>query len=65
MNQLLHGNVRTGKGRVDWAFNTVPKGSTVEGKPLQKGIQELTQEKPGGFVSGVIARSLPDDLSTV
>ena len=57
MNYLLHGNSKTKAGRVDWALDTISKGSTVEEKSLQKQVSELVGEKPGGYVS-TITRSL-------
>ena len=53
MRELLAGNVKTKAGRVDWAFNTISKGSTVEGKSLQKQVSELVGEKPGDYVSTI------------
>ena len=56
MNELLRGNQKTKAGRVNWVFNTISEGSTVEGKSLQKQVSELVGEKPGDYVS-TIARS--------
>ena len=56
LRELLAGNVKTKAGRVDWAFNTISEGSTVEGKPLNIQVSQLVGEAPGGYAS-TIARS--------